>query len=158
MTGTRKRDMRKRSGWMRSLNGKFGMNPLCLLQRPVYFHVCVCVLIIFIHFRKLWRTIIFGQILSLLLCISQYISHHLTTSLHLTTPTSQNYLRYILICSVFTTALAFRKGDKGLISVMKTRGYRYVLIGLLDLEAATLVATSHQFSSLINIQVGLNRI
>lgn len=45
MTGTRKRDMRKRSGWMRSLNGKFGMNPLCLLYRPVYFHVCVYVCI-----------------------------------------------------------------------------------------------------------------
>lgn len=107
----------------------------------------------YFFFRKLWRTIILGQVLSLLLCISQYLSHHLTTSLHLATPTSQNYLRYIFICSVFTTALAFRKGDKGLISVLKTRGYRYVLIGLIDLEASTLLATSHQFSSLINIQV-----
>uniref|UniRef100_A0A336MH20 CSON001417 protein n=1 Tax=Culicoides sonorensis TaxID=179676 RepID=A0A336MH20_CULSO len=101
---------------------------------------------------KLWRTIILGQILSILLCISQYISHHLATSLELVIPTSQNYLRYIMICSVFTTRLAFRKGDKGLISVIKTRGYRYVLIGLIDLEASALLASSHQFSSLINIQ------
>lgn len=121
---------------------------LSVYNRPVY--------LFFPFHRKLWRTIILGQVLSLLLCISQYISHHLTTSLHLSTPTSQNYLRYLMICSVYTTTLAFRKGDKGLISVIKTRGYRYVLIGLLDLEASTLLAFSHQFSSLINIQVGLD--
>lgn len=58
----------------------------------------------------------------------------------------------MLMCCVFTTILAFRRGDNGLLSVIKTRGYRYILIGLVDLEAATLVSMSHQFSSLVSIQ------
>ena len=89
----------------------------------------------------------------MLLCAYQYIAHHLSTSLALALPTSQNYLRYMTTCCVFTTVLAFRKGEKSLFNVIKTRGYRYILIGLVDLEANTLVGMSHQFSSLINIQV-----
>lgn len=107
----------------------------------------------FFYSRTLWRTILLGQLLSMLLCAYQYISHHLSTTLDLKIPTSQNYLRYMTTCCVFTTMLAFRRGEKSLFNVIKTRGYRYILIGLVDLEANTLVGMSHQFSSLINIQV-----
>lgn len=103
--------------------------------------------------RSVWRTIFLGQLLSLLLCAFQYVSHHLSTSLEMTIFTSQNYLRYMTTCCVFTTMLAFRSGENSLFNVIKTRGYRYILIGLVDLEANTLVGMSHQFSSLINIQV-----
>lgn len=111
-------------------------------------------LLLISRFRSLWRTILLGQLLSVLMCSFQYVSHHLSTTLALTIFTSQNYLRYMATCCVFTTMLAFRHGDKSLFNVIKTRGYRYILIGLVDLEANTLVGMSHQFSSLINIQVG----
>lgn len=51
--------------------------------------------------------------------------------------------------------MAFRHGERGLISVLKKRGYRYILIGLIDVQANTLLATSHQYTTLTSIQVFL---
>lgn len=104
-------------------------------------------------FRSVWRAIILGQILSLCVCLLGYISHYLANTSQLQIPTGQNYIHYVLLCAVFTTSMAFRHGEKGLISVLKKRGYRYILIGLIDVQANTLLATSHQYTTLTSIQL-----
>lgn len=110
-------------------------------------------LIIINLFRSLWRVIILGQILSCLLCGLTYLTHYISRDILLHIPTGQNYLHYMLLCAVFTTILACRKGEKGLISVAKSRGYRYILIGFIDVQAKTLMATAHQFTTLSSIHV-----
>lgn len=107
-------------------------------------------------FRSVWRAIILGQILSLCVCLLGYLSHYLANTSQLQIPTGQNYIHYVLLCAVFTTSMAFRHGERGLISVLKKRGYRYILIGLIDVQANTLLATSHQYTTLTSIQVFLS--
>ncbi|XP_059613706.1 solute carrier family 35 member F1-like [Phlebotomus argentipes] len=102
---------------------------------------------------SVWRTILIGQVCSVLCSVLAFFSHHFTVNLHLAIPTGQNYLHYILLCAVFTTWLACRRGDKGLISVAKARGYRYILLGFIDVQANTLLATSYQFTTLVSIQL-----
>ncbi|XP_076236599.1 solute carrier family 35 member F2 isoform X3 [Calliopsis andreniformis] len=41
----------------------------------------------------------------------------------------------------------------GLISVIRARGWRYLLLALIDVEACTLITSSHQFTSLASIQL-----
>lgn len=97
--------------------------------------------------------IILGQILSLMLCALTYMTHYIASEMLLQIPTGQSYLHYMLLCAVFTTILACRKGERGLISVAKSRGYRYILIGFIDVQANTLLATSHQFTTLTSIHL-----
>uniref|UniRef100_A0A1B0GM46 EamA domain-containing protein n=1 Tax=Phlebotomus papatasi TaxID=29031 RepID=A0A1B0GM46_PHLPP len=102
---------------------------------------------------SLWRTILVGQVCSLLFSVLAFFSHHFMANIYMSIPTGQNYLHYILLCAVFTTWLACRRGEKGLISVVKARGYRYILLGFIDVQANTLLATAYQFTSLESIQM-----
>lgn len=67
--------------------------------------------------------------------------------------TGQSTLHYILQCLLFTTWLSCRSGDRGIISVLRCRGWRYMLLALVDVEANYLLVTAHQFTTLTSIQV-----
>ncbi|XP_022912039.2 solute carrier family 35 member F2-like [Onthophagus taurus] len=102
---------------------------------------------------KVWQNIILGQILSLLLVISNTILHHVNTPPINVLPTGQNFPHYMFLCSVYTSWLAFRRGDHGLISIIKARGWRYLLLCLIDVQANTLLSTAHQFTTLTCVQL-----
>lgn len=59
----------------------------------------------------------------------------------------------MFLCAIYTSWLAFRRGEKGLISIIKARGWRYLLLCIIDVEANTLMSTAHQFTTLTSIQV-----
>lgn len=59
----------------------------------------------------------------------------------------------MFLCAIYTSWLAFRRGEGGLISIIKARGWRYLLLCLIDVQANTLLSTSHQFTTLTSIQV-----
>lgn len=67
--------------------------------------------------------------------------------------TGQSTLHYALQCLLFTTWLSCRSGDSGIISVLRLRGWRYLLLALVDIEANYLLVTAHQFTTLTSIQV-----
>lgn len=67
--------------------------------------------------------------------------------------TGQSTLHYVLQCLLFTTWLSCRSGDRGIISVLRRRGWRYLLLALVDIEANYLLVTAHQFTTLTSIQV-----
>lgn len=69
---------------------------------------------------------------------------------------AQNLPHYVMMCLVYTTWMSCRGVGNGLISVIKARGWRYLLLALIDVEACTLVTSSHQFTSLAGIQVRAN--
>lgn len=88
------------------------------------------------------------------MCFLAYLSSHLITTVNdVHVPISQNYLHYMFLCAIFTTCLACRKGEKGLISVLKSRGVRYLLVAFIDVQAKTLLTTSYQFTFLISTQL-----
>ncbi|XP_023290528.1 solute carrier family 35 member F2 [Orussus abietinus] len=100
-----------------------------------------------------WRAIIMGQFLSIVLCFLTLFNHHINTIYHLAVPTGQNLPHYAMMCLVYTTWLSCRGAGNGLISVIRSRGWRYLLLALIDVEANTLVTSSHQFTSLASIQL-----
>ncbi|XP_034937900.1 solute carrier family 35 member F2-like isoform X2 [Chelonus insularis] len=104
---------------------------------------------------SVWRTIILGQFLSIVLYWMTQLNHHINTvSLpKLSIPTGQNLPHYAMMCLVYTTWMSCRGAGNGLISVLKARGWRYLLLALIDVEANTLVTSSHQFTSLASIQL-----
>jgi solute carrier family 35 protein F1/2 len=67
--------------------------------------------------------------------------------------TGQSTLHYVLQCLLFTTWLSCRSGDRGIISVLRRRGWRYLLLALVDIEANYLLVTAHQFTTLTSIQL-----
>lgn len=104
-------------------------------------------------FREVWKNVILGQILSLLLCTINILSHYINASAVSVLPTGQSFPHYMLLFVIYTSWLAFRKGDRGLISILKARGWRYLLLCLIDVQANTLMNTAHQFTTLTCIQV-----
>lgn len=94
-----------------------------------------------------------GQILSLLLCSINTTSHYINTGGTYVLPTGQSFPHYMFLCAIYTSWLAFRRGEGGLISIIKARGWRYLLLCLIDVQANTLLSTSHQFTTLTSIQV-----
>ncbi|KAJ8982267.1 hypothetical protein NQ317_007239 [Molorchus minor] len=59
----------------------------------------------------------------------------------------------MFLCAIYTSWLAFRRGDKGLISIIKARGWRYILLCFINVQANTLLSTAHQFTTLTSIQL-----
>ncbi|CAD6204843.1 GSCOCG00003009001-RA-CDS [Cotesia congregata] len=106
---------------------------------------------------SVWRTIILGQFLSIVLYWMTQLNHHINTvSLpKLSIPTGQNLPHYVMLCLVYTTWMSCRGAGNGLISVLRARGWRYLLLAFIDVEANTLITSSHQFTSLASIQVHL---
>ncbi|XP_018570400.1 solute carrier family 35 member F2-like [Anoplophora glabripennis] len=100
-----------------------------------------------------WQNIILGQFLSLVLCALNTLSHYINTTTTSVLPTGQSFPHYMFLCAIYTSWLAFRRGDKGLISIIKARGWRYLLLCLIDVQANTLLSTAHQFTTLTSIQL-----
>ncbi|XP_043281610.1 solute carrier family 35 member F2-like [Venturia canescens] len=102
---------------------------------------------------SVWRTIILGQFLSIVLYSMTQLNHHINTVSKLGLPTGQNLPHYAMMCLVYTTWMSCRGAGNGLLSVIKARGWRYLLLALIDVEANTLVTSSHRFTSLASIQL-----
>ncbi|XP_058788815.1 solute carrier family 35 member F2-like isoform X2 [Phymastichus coffea] len=100
-----------------------------------------------------WRAIIMGQFLSLVLCLMTLLNHHINTSYRINLPTGQNLAHYAMMLLVYTSWMSCRGAGNGLFSVMRARGWRYLLLALIDVEANTLITASHQFTSLASIQL-----
>ncbi|XP_050293509.1 solute carrier family 35 member F2-like [Anthonomus grandis grandis] len=102
---------------------------------------------------SVWQNIILGQFLSLILCGINTLGHYLNTGSSEVLPTGQSFPHYLFLCAIYTSWLAFRRGDKGLISIIRARGWRYLLLCIIDVEANTLMSTAHQFTTLTSIQL-----
>lgn len=59
----------------------------------------------------------------------------------------------MLLCLIFTTALACRPGEGGLISVLKKRGLKYFFLAIADVEANFLVIQAYQYTTLTSVQL-----
>ncbi|KAL1506417.1 hypothetical protein ABEB36_005786 [Hypothenemus hampei] len=102
---------------------------------------------------KVWQNIILGQFLSLILCAINTLAHFLNSGSSEILPSGQSFPHYMFLCAIYTSWLAFRRGDKGLISIIRSRGWRYLLLCIIDVEANTLTSTAHQFTTLTSIQL-----
>ncbi|XP_030761998.1 solute carrier family 35 member F2-like [Sitophilus oryzae] len=102
---------------------------------------------------QVWQNIILGQFLSLILCAINTLAHYINSGSSDVLPTGQSFPHYMFLCAIYTSWLAFRRGDRGLISIIRGRGWRYLLLCIIDVEANTLMSTAHQFTTLTSIQL-----
>lgn len=101
---------------------------------------------------RLLKTIAMGQVLSLLICGTAVSCQYLAVA-RVETPMFQSFLNYTLLLFVNTTILSTRKGDRNLLQILKTSWWKYLLMGLADVEANYTVVKAYQYTTLTSIQL-----
>ncbi|XP_036393493.1 solute carrier family 35 member F2-like [Megalops cyprinoides] len=102
---------------------------------------------------KFLKTMAMGQGLSALICGTAITSQYLAEDFHVNTPMLQSFMNYALLCFTYTTMLALRKGDGNILQILKTKWWKYLLLGLIDVEANYTVVKAYQFTTLTSIQL-----
>ncbi|XP_030633601.1 solute carrier family 35 member F2 [Chanos chanos] len=103
--------------------------------------------------RKLLETLAMGQGLSAFICGTAVTSQYLATVYQVNTPMFQSFMNYAVLCLTYTTALILRKGDGNILQILKTKWWKYFLLGLVDVEANYAVVKAYQFTTLTSIQL-----
>ncbi|NXX77651.1 S35F2 protein, partial [Urocolius indicus] len=99
------------------------------------------------------KTIILGQMLSLFICGTAVTSQYLTEQYQVNTPMFQSFINYCLLLLVYTTMLAFRTGIDSLWQILKRRGWKYIFLGLADVEANYMIVKAYQYTTLTSVQL-----
>ena len=110
----------------------------------------LCISYFFYSIRKMLFTIALGQVLSLCLCGTGIFSQLLENKYKIETPTTQSFFNYLLLALIFLSQLIY-KGQ--FLVILRDRGWKYFLLGLIDVEANYLVVKAYQYTNLTSIQV-----
>ncbi|XP_041797257.1 solute carrier family 35 member F2-like [Chelmon rostratus] len=102
---------------------------------------------------QLARTLAMGQGLAGLICGTAISSQYLATSFHVNTPMLQSFLNYTLLCVTYTTMLTCRTGDGNILQILKRRWWKYLLLGLVDVEANYAVVKAYQYTTITSVQL-----
>lgn len=108
-------------------------------------------LLLFFFFRKTLGVLALGQILSWLLCGTGIFSQLLQTNYDIQAPTAQSFLNYLLLGFVYTSQFACQ--TENFKETLKNRGWKYLILSLIDVEANFLVVKAYQYTNLTSIQV-----
>ncbi|XP_060903156.1 solute carrier family 35 member F2-like [Labrus mixtus] len=99
------------------------------------------------------KTLAMGQGLAVLICGTAVTSQYLATHFHVNTPMLQSLLNYTLLCATYTTMLICRTGDGNILQILKRRWWKYLLLGLVDVEANYAVVKAYQYTTLTSVQL-----
>ncbi|KAK2846570.1 hypothetical protein Q5P01_009569 [Channa striata] len=95
---------------------------------------------------QLAKTLAMGQGLAGLICGTAISSQYLATHFHVNTPMLQSFLNYALLCATYSTMLLCRK-------ILRSRWWKYLLLGLVDVEANYAVVKAYQYTNLTSVQL-----
>ncbi|XP_038144443.1 solute carrier family 35 member F2-like [Cyprinodon tularosa] len=102
---------------------------------------------------QLAKTLAMGQGLAGLICGTAVSSQYLATEFQVNTPMLQSFLNYTLLCATYTTMLICRRGDGNILQILKRRWWKYLLLGLVDVEANYTVVKAYQYTTLTSVQL-----
>uniref|UniRef100_A0A3B4BT02 Solute carrier family 35 member F2 n=1 Tax=Pygocentrus nattereri TaxID=42514 RepID=A0A3B4BT02_PYGNA len=102
---------------------------------------------------QLLKTLLMGQGLSALICGTAVTSQFLASVYHLDLPMLQSFINYTLLFLSYTTALLFRTGDGNILQILKKKWWKYILLGLADVEANYAVVKAYQYTTLTSVQL-----
>nr|XP_020479215.1 solute carrier family 35 member F2-like isoform X3 [Monopterus albus] len=94
-----------------------------------------------------------SQGLAVLICGTAITSQYLATDFHINTPMLQSFLNYTLLCVTYTTMLLCRAGEDNILQILKSRWWKYLLLGLVDVEANYTVVKAYQYTTLTSVQL-----
>uniref|UniRef100_A0A8R1E0V0 Solute carrier family 35 member F1 n=1 Tax=Caenorhabditis japonica TaxID=281687 RepID=A0A8R1E0V0_CAEJA len=98
------------------------------------------------------RALILGQLLSLCLC-GTGVSSQLLTNRNVNAPAAQSFVSYFLLCFVYCVYLAGKSDEKGLVHVLRKRGWRYLILAIVDVEANYMIVKAYQYTNLTSVQI-----
>ena len=101
-------------------------------------------------FRRLVFALVGGQVLALLLCGTGSTSEALEQFYGISAPTSQLFFMYLLLSLVFGPVVICRKD---FLSVLKENWWKYLILGIIDVEANYLVVLAYKYTNMASIQV-----
>ncbi|XP_034074477.1 solute carrier family 35 member F2-like, partial [Gymnodraco acuticeps] len=101
---------------------------------------------------RLLKTLLMGQVCSLLICGTAVSCQYLADA-KVETPMLQSFLNYAMLLLVYTTILCTRKGDRNILHILKTKWWKYLLMGVADVEANYTVVKAYQYTTLTSIQL-----
>uniref|UniRef100_A0A3P8WBP5 Solute carrier family 35 member F1 n=1 Tax=Cynoglossus semilaevis TaxID=244447 RepID=A0A3P8WBP5_CYNSE len=64
-----------------------------------------------------------------------------------------SFLNYILLFLVYTTTLAVRQGEDNLLAILKERWWKYIILGIIDIEANYLLLKAYHYTTLASVQL-----
>nr|KAF6467816.1 solute carrier family 35 member F2 [Rousettus aegyptiacus] len=99
------------------------------------------------------KTIALGQMLSLCICGTAITSQYLTEKYKVNTPMLQSFINYCLLFLIYTVMLAFQSGSDNLLYILKRKWWKYILLGLADVEANYLIVRAYQYTTLTSVQL-----
>ncbi|KAM6932113.1 solute carrier family 35 member F2-like [Lycodopsis pacificus] len=102
---------------------------------------------------QLAKTLAMGQGLAGLICGTAISSQYLASNFHMNTPMLQSFFNYALLCVTYTTMLLCTTGDGNILQILKKRWWKYLLLGLVDVEANYTVVKAYQYTTLTSVQL-----
>ncbi|KAL4233835.1 hypothetical protein ACF0H5_008511 [Mactra antiquata] len=102
--------------------------------------------------RYFLKALFLGQFISLLLC-GTAVSTGLLQEQGVNIPTAQSFFNYVLLCLVFTTILVCRSEGRTFGQILKTWGWKYLLIAIVDVEANYLVVKAYAYTTVTSVQL-----
>ncbi len=100
--------------------------------------------------RKLVFALIGGQILSIFLCGTGTTSEALEQFYSITAPTTQLFFTYLLLALVYGPIVVCKKDFH---DILKHNWWKYVLIGIIDVEANYFVVLAYKYTNVASVQV-----
>uniref|UniRef100_A0A3Q4AQB3 Info solute carrier family 35 member F2, like n=1 Tax=Mola mola TaxID=94237 RepID=A0A3Q4AQB3_MOLML len=94
-----------------------------------------------------------GQGLAGLICGTAISSQYLATRFNVNTPMLQSFFNYFLLFVTYTTMLLCRAGDGSILQILRRRWWKYLMLGLVDVEANYAVVKAYQYTTLTSIQL-----
>ncbi|XP_069747358.1 solute carrier family 35 member F2-like [Narcine bancroftii] len=102
---------------------------------------------------NLLKILLLGQGLSMLLCGTAISSQYLADEFAVNTPVLQSFINYLLLFMVYTGILTFRQGNGNLVQILKAKWWKYLLLGIIDVEANYMVVKAYQYTTLTSVQL-----
>ncbi|KAM4701575.1 solute carrier family 35 member F2 [Discoglossus pictus] len=100
-----------------------------------------------------FKTLALGQVLSLFICGTAVTSQYLADVYKVDTPMLQSFVNYCLLFLVYTTWLAFRTGENGLLYIVRKKWWKYILLAIVDVEANYAMVKAYQYTSITSVQL-----
>uniref|UniRef100_A0A8C5PAN0 Solute carrier family 35 member F2 n=1 Tax=Leptobrachium leishanense TaxID=445787 RepID=A0A8C5PAN0_9ANUR len=102
---------------------------------------------------KVLKTIVMGQMVSLFICGTAVTSQFLAETYRVDTPMLQSFINYCLLFLVYTGWLAFRRGENGLVYIVRKKWWKYILLAIVDVEANYSIVKAYQYTTITSVQL-----
>nr|XP_060626988.1 solute carrier family 35 member F2 [Anolis sagrei ordinatus] len=99
------------------------------------------------------KTLALGQVLSLFICGTAVTSQFLADKYSVNTPMLQSFINYCLLFLIYTTTLVFRKDGDNALQILKKKWWKYILLGLADVEANYTIVKAYQYTTITSVQL-----